>query len=138
MLSDRLAGAFLLILGGLLLLIIIPWQVETVDYGWLRPRTMPSLLAGLLALCGLLLVLRPGTQPPRSANWPRAALYAGLLIAGLALISRYGFLWVAPPLALALMWLAGERRWIWLAAGTMGTPAMIWLCVAILLERPLP
>lgn len=138
MLADRLTGAVLLALGGLLWVFIIPWQVEEVDYGWLRPRTMPNLLAYLIGACGMALLLSPGAERPRSVSWPKASLFAGLLIFGLWIMSYVGFLWVAPFLAFALMWSAGERRWLWLLAGCAGTPAMIWVCVAALLERPLP
>ena len=36
--TDRITGAALIILGGLLIWWIIPWQAEAVGYGWLRPQ----------------------------------------------------------------------------------------------------
>jgi putative tricarboxylic transport membrane protein len=136
--ADRAAGAVLLALGGLLIFAVIPAQVEAVQYGWLRPRTMPYLMAGIIALCGAALLLRPGDEAPRRIAWARAALFTALLVAGLAAIRWAGFIWVAPVMAAALMLAAGERRPVWLAAGTVGTPLAIWLCVAVLLERALP
>lgn len=138
MLADRLTGAALIALGGLLFLVVIPWQVEAVDYGWLRPRTLPNIIAAILALCGLWMIVWPGAEPVFPAAWGRAALFAGMLAAGLWAISGFGFMAVAPVLALALMLVAGERRWVWLAAGALGTPGAIWLFVSVLLERPLP
>ncbi|MDA0961753.1 MAG: tripartite tricarboxylate transporter TctB family protein [Proteobacteria bacterium] len=136
--TDRITGAALIILGGLLIWWIIPWQAEAVGYGWLRPRTLPYIIAVGLLLCGAWMMLRPVAEALPAANWPRAALYAGILVAGLALMSRFGFLWVGPPMALVLMLIAGERRPLWLTAGAAGTPAAIWVYVAVLLERPLP
>ena len=138
MLTDRITGAALIMLGGLLVWWIIPWQAEEVGYGWLRPRTLPYILAVGIAVCGVWMILRPVVEELPQVNWPRAALYAGLLVGGLALMSRFGFLWIGPPMALVLMLIAGERRPLWLAAGAAGTPAVIWLAVAVLLERPLP
>jgi len=53
-------------------------------------------------------------------------------------MSRFGFVIVSPVLALAIMLLFGERRPIWLALGCVGMPAIIWLLVVQILERPLP
>ena len=102
----------------LLYAVVIPWQVETVEYGWLRPRTLPRILAVIMGLGGVILLLRPGVQRlPDGLLWARAALFAGVLIVSLALMWQFGFVWVAPGMALAIMLLAGERRWFWLAAG---------------------
>lgn len=139
MLADRLTGAFFILFGVTLYLWVIPWQVETADYGWLKPRTLPRILAVVLALCGAALIFKPvGDARPGHANWLRALVFAAVLVAGLALMGRLGFAYVAPVMAFALMWLAYERRWFWLATGALLMPAAIWFAVAILLERPLP
>ena len=57
---------------------------------------------------------------------------------GLFAMSRFGFAIVSPFLALAIMLIFGERRPIWLALGGLGMPAVIWLLVVQILERPLP
>lgn len=139
MMTDRILGLVVIGFALLLYLVIIPWQVETVDYGWLKPRTLPRIVAVGLGLCGIALVLRPvGDASPARLYWGRAGLFAAVLIAGLVAMRSVGFVYAAPPLALALMWLAHERRWHWLALGAVGMPALIWLVVAVLLERPLP
>ncbi len=138
-LADRLTGFFFLVFGVLLIWIVIPWQIEPVDYGWLRPRTLPYGLAVILALCGLWLILRPDTSGAAATTpWARAALFGGILCVGLFLISGFGFEWVAPWMALAIMWCSGERRPFWLLTGVVVVPLVIWLLVVGLLGRPLP
>lgn len=139
MLTDRLTGAFFALLGVILYLWIIPWQVETAEYGWLKPRTLPFLLALVLGLCGIALMFNPvGDAQPSTFNWLRAALFAGVLALALWLLSVLGFVYTAPPLAFVLMWLAYERRWSWLLLGSLVMPAVIWFVITVLLERPLP
>lgn len=139
MTADRLSGLFFVAFGVLLYLVIIPWQVETVDYGWLKPRTLPRILAVILGLCGVVLALRPpGDTAHRDTRWARAAVFACVLILSLGLMAQLGFVFVAPAMALAIMVLSGERRPKWLALGVVGMPLLIWLVVAQLLERPLP
>ncbi len=137
--TDRWTGLFFIAFGVLLYAVIIPWQVETADYGWLRPRTLPRIVAAIIVICGVVLAVKPAADArPGAFHWGRAALFAGLLGLGLWAMSWFGFVIVAPPLALALMWLAFERRPLWLALGAVGMPALIWLVVAVFLERPLP
>ncbi len=139
MTTDRYLGLFFICFGALLYAVIIPWQVETVDYGWLKPRTLPRILAIGLGLCGVaMLVWPPHDARPSLSPWIRSSLFAGLLVVALVLMGGLGFVWVAPVLALAVMLLAGERRLFWLVAGAVAMPAAIWFCVVILLERPLP
>ena len=139
MTADRILGLAVLGFAALLYLVIVPWQVETVEYGWLKPRTLPRIVAVVLGLSGVALMLRPpGDASPVLLNWRRAALFAGVLIVGLWGMSLFGFVTVAPVLALVLMWLAHERRWFWLGLGAVGMPALIWFVVVVLLERVLP
>lgn len=137
--TNRLLGLFFAVFGLLLLLLVIPYHTETIDYGWMRPRTLPNAMALVMVISGLALALRPRGAidfEPRRAG--RAALYLALIAAGVWLISLFGFEVVAPLLALALMLLIGERRPLWLALGVAGVPLVIWLAVPVLLDRPLP
>lgn len=139
MLTDRFTGLFFVALGIALYVAIIPWQAETADYGWLKPRTLPRILAVVLGLSGVALMLRPvGDARPAAVPWGRAALFAGVLAVGLVAMTHLGFALTAPAMALALMWLAHERRPLWLGLGCIGMPVLIWFTVAVLLERPLP
>lgn len=139
MASDRWLGLFFVGFAVLLYAVIVPWQADDLGYGFLRPRTLPRVLAVAIGVCGLLLILRPpGDARPLALPWGRAALFAGVLAAGLLAMTYLGFGWVAPPLALAIMLLAHERRPLWLLFGAAGMPALIWLAVAVGLDRPLP
>ena len=57
---------------------------------------------------------------------------------GLVVMSWFGFVYVAPVLALIIMLMIGERRPFWLIAGVAAMPAAIWVLVAVVLERALP
>lgn len=139
MTTDRILGLFVVAFAVLLYLVIIPWQVETVEYGWLKPRTLPRIVAVVLGICGVALMARPsGDASPGLLHWNRAALFAVVLIVALAGMSYFGFVYVSPIMALALMVLAYERRWYWLVLGAGAMPVVIWYVVAVLLERPLP
>lgn len=136
---DRLCGLFVCGLGLLLLFVVFPAQIESLDDGSIRPDTLPNALAWILVVCGTLLALRPGFQAvpdPRQAVW--AFIFIALLAAGLFAMSLFGFLKTAPVLALLILLLFGERRPLWLGFGVAGLPAIIWFLVAYLLERPLP
>lgn len=139
MASDRVLGLFFVLLGAALYALIIPWQADDADYGWLKPRTLPQILAVVIGLCGVAMALRPpGDARPGNRHWGRAALFTAVLVGGLAMMRLTGFAIAAPPMALALMLLARERRPRWLASGAIAMPVLIWFVVAILLERPLP
>ncbi|MEP4196104.1 MAG: tripartite tricarboxylate transporter TctB family protein [Aliishimia sp.] len=138
-LSDRLCGLFFVAFGLVLFFYLIPTQVETVDFGSIRPKTMPQVLSVILIVSGAMLMLKPadGTdlQP---LPWGKTSVIVAVLVAGLFAMSRVGFEFAAAPLALVLMLVMGERRPLWLGIGTLGMPALIWFAVTILLERPLP
>lgn len=136
---DRLSGAFFAVFGVLLLIVVIPQHTEVVGYGWMRPQSLPAAMAIVIAVAGLLVALRPVGETafePRLAL--RAALYLGVLAAGVWLIALFGFEIVAAPFALAIMLTIGERRPLWLGVGAVAMPLAIWFAVAVLLDRPLP
>lgn len=138
-LHKRIEGLLIAALGVALYTYIIPHHTETVEYGWLKPHTVPNVVAVVLMLCGVDLALRPPKQEQEDpVQMARALMYLGVVSAGVLAIAWVGFLDVAPVLALVLMLLIGERRPLWLLAGVAGVPAFIWFCVEILLQRPLP
>ncbi|MGB7302132.1 MAG: tripartite tricarboxylate transporter TctB family protein [Burkholderiaceae bacterium] len=141
--TDRLVGLFFCALALLLVFVIVPSQTEVVDSGWMRPQTVPILMATIIGLCGLALVVMPGNAltPPAATDWPafgRAGAYLLGLLASLWLIGRVGFAWASPAIALAIMLSMGERRTLWLFLGAAAMPMLIWLAIVGLLDRPLP
>lgn len=137
--KDRISGLFFLLFGLFVFFYLIPYHVETVDYGSLRPKNLPQVLAIVIGLFGISLMIRPANSDDhQAAPWLKSGLVVLILACGLWLISWFGFVYVAPFIALALMLMMGERRIPWLLAGVVGIPAIIWFCVVFLLERPLP
>lgn len=137
--SDRVAGFCSIFFGLVLLFWLTPFATETVDYGWMRPKTLPDILAWILIFAGSALVGVP--SEPAGTNFllfGKAVTYFVLIVLGLFAIAHFGYLLVAPLLALAIMLLLGERRWFWLFTGAVLVPAAIWLFIEILLSRPLP
>lgn len=135
---NRLSGLFVLFLG-LTLLALIPQQTESVDYGWLRPWTLPAISAIIIAVAGALHCAIPkGTAAFKLNEGVRALLFLVLALVGLWGMKVFGFLVTAPALMLAIMLAIGERRWLWILSGTILLPAFIWFCIDFLLKRPLP
>ena len=137
--TNRLSGAAFALFGLALLLWLIPAHTETVDYGWMKPDTLPRACAwGLLAL-GLIQTTLPRGEvslDPGELLWVAGlAVLSGLAIWGMG---RVGFLIAGPAFAAILVALIRERRWYWIAAAVAGAPALTWLVVSVLLNRPLP
>ncbi|WP_081531823.1 tripartite tricarboxylate transporter TctB family protein [Rhodovulum sp. P5] len=138
--SDRLIGAVVVVFALLLWRVVIPDQVDTADYGWMRPRTLPLILAAALAIGGALLVAFPTARPVTASAGPALRLGGVLVLAaaGAWAIGTFGFVASAWGVALGLSLLLGERRWAWLVGVSVAVPAAIWLTVSVLLHRPLP
>jgi len=136
---DRLSGLSILVFGLLFYFVVIPYGTEVVEYGWVRPQTIPNVMALIIAIAGSFLIIRPGLDQPidfRSALM--AAAYFSLIVLALFVIANFGFVYTAPFLALAIMLLTGERRFIWLVTGIAVVPFIIWFVVSVLLNRLLP
>ncbi len=137
--QNRLSGLVVFLLGLAIIFILIPVATETVDYGWLRPATLPTIAASVISAAGLLHLLFPqGRIELNVASVLRAVLFLMIAVAGLWGMSHFGFTIAAPLMMLVIMLIIGERRWPWLLTGVVLLPAFIWLCIDFLLNRPLP
>ncbi|MFK8033911.1 MAG: tripartite tricarboxylate transporter TctB family protein [Hyphomicrobiales bacterium] len=137
--ADRFTGAFFLLFGLAMVFLVIPNYIEVPQGGSLSPKTLPNIIAWLIAACGGLLILKPTNHkapPPRF--FVMVSAYVVVLAASIYAMSLFGFIYVAPVLALIIMLMIGERRPLWLAAGVVLMPATIWYIVTQLLERGLP
>ena len=136
---NRLSGVVVIIFGIILLLWIIPRHTETVDYGWLRPATLPNVTAIIIVISSIIHVLFPSGTAEFKV---RPAIYAGFFfvisLAGLYMMRLLGFLIAAPLLVMVLMLMVGERRPHWLFTGVVMVPLAIWSSIELLLKRPLP
>lgn len=137
--QNRMSGIFISLFGIVLLFFIIPNQTEAVDYGWLRPATLPSIAAVVITLAGTLHAIIPkGGIELELTSALRALLILFIGILGLWLMKYVNYIAAAPLLMLVLMWMIGERRWKWLLVGVVLLPAFVWFCIDYLLNRPLP
>lgn len=137
--ADRASGAFFLIFGLALVFGIIPNYVEDPTGGSISPRTLPIAYSCLIALGGFLLIIWPTGHELQDWRYIyRTLLFSAVLGISIYAISWFGFVVVAPFLALTIMLMVGERRPLLLLAGTVVMPAVIWLFVTQFLDRPLP
>ncbi len=137
MTADRVSGIAVAVFG-LLLILIIPSNTETADYG-MQPRAIPYFCAAALILLGIAHAAFPaGRVGIALREHIRVGLFAAVAFAALWAMSFFGFRIAAPLFALVVMVLVGERRIVWLATGALAVPAVIWLVAVPLLEHTLP
>ena len=136
---NRLSGAVVVVFGLILLFWIIPRHTEAADYGWLRPATLPNVIAVIIIIAGIIHVLFPeGTVEFDLQPALRAGLFFVISLAGLFIMRHLGFLIAAPALITVLMLMVRKRRPLWLIAGVVMIPLGIWSSIELLLKRPLP
>lgn len=137
---NRASGLFVVLVGLVMVIWVIPCQTETVDYGWLKPATLPSIACMVMILAAGVHALfsRGETVKVHGAETLRAVLFLLVGILGLILMARAGFVIAAPLMVLVMMVMVGERRWKWLLTGVLVLPAFIWFIIEFLLGRPLP
>ncbi|WP_419907795.1 tripartite tricarboxylate transporter TctB family protein [Hoeflea sp.] len=137
--ADRASGAFFLLFGLAAYFLVIPAYVEQAEGGNIAPDMLPNAIAIVIAACGFLLMVKPTPQQlPGVRYFALTGAYVFVLAAAIYAMSWFGFIYVAPFLALAIMLMIGERRPLWLAFGALGMPATIWVFVIIILDRALP
>lgn len=136
---SRYSGLLVTLFGFLLLFVAIPYETETVDYGWMRPQTMPTALAWILVVFGAVIASKSQhTDSPNTTQTIAAFKYLAIVVTAVFFINHFGFIIVSPILALVLVLIIGERRFHWLALGVFGVPFVIWLVVVVILGRLLP
>lgn len=137
--ADRISGAFFLLFGLAMYFFVNPNYIETVDGGNIAPESLPNAVSLVIAISGGLLIFKPTSQQVRDLqSMAKTSLYVVLLVVGIYAMSWFGFEFVAPVMALAIMWFMGERRLLWLVLGTVAMPALIWFLVTHALGRALP
>lgn len=137
--ADRISGLFFMLLGLAMYFWVNPNYIETVEGGNISPDTLPNIISIILAVSGAFLALKPTDHQVRNpALMAKTGLYVALLVVGIWAMSWVGFEYVAPVLALAIMWFIGERRPFWLGLGVVAMPTIIWFLVTQVLGRALP
>lgn len=136
---NRISGLVVLIVGILLFYWIIPYQTETMESGWVKPTTLPRITAIIMIIAGLIHFIFPKGKVDFKVKFSlRVGLFFVISAIGLYLMDRFGFVLIAPALILVIMILIGERRPVWLISGIILLPSIIWCCVDLLLDKPLP
>jgi putative tricarboxylic transport membrane protein len=137
--ADRFSGALCTLFGLAMYFAIIPAYVEKAEGGNIAPQTLPNILSLVIVFCGVLLAVKPTTHKVQDVRiFMKAGLYVAVLAAAIYAVSLFEFLYVAPVFALVLMIMIGERKPLWLALGTIGTPSLIWFLITQILDRALP
>jgi len=135
---NRISGLVVAVFGIILLFWIIPRHTEPVDYGWLRPATLPNITAIVVIISSIIHIIFPSGKAEFDGQLAmRAGLFFMISLAGLFLMHHVGFLIAAPLLVTVLMLLVGERRPLWLATGIVLVPLGIWSAIELLLKRSL-
>ena len=137
----RISTLAVLLFGLVLYFFIIPTQVEQINYGWVKPSTVPNALA--IMICAVAIIqLFTAAEIIDETPTLQQLIYAFLFFAGVGvctyLMPIVGFLPMAVIMAVALMFAVGERRWLWIAIGGVLLPSFIWYATEMLLGRPLP
>ncbi len=135
----RVLGAASAVIGAGFLLLLIPWQTETVRSAALFPGTFPTVAAVLIIVSGIVQWAKPtGTAIFEPDKMLKAVYVVAFCLAGTLALELVGYLFAAPLLVGAVMLLSGERRWFWFVIGLIVLPTFIWFMFEIVLRRPLP
>lgn len=136
--TDRTAALLLLALAA-----VVAWHSRTFRVAFLTdplgPRALPLLAAGVLAVCGVVLLRRPGPEPawPGRAGLARAARGAAVFALYGLLLEPLGFGVATTGAVAGLGILFGGRPRRTLLAGAVVSGAL-WLLFVVALGIPLP
>lgn len=130
-----------------LLVYLIPRQVGPLQEA---DALLPGLVTGFTLLLGILLTIqavrRPaggrahaqGEGPEPRSPWRSIGVVVAIMAAYAWLLEITGFVFTSLGAMLALFLVFGVRRWLPIAAITLGTLGGLYLCFDVLLGAPLP
>ena len=146
--AEQLLGIIFYVLGLVLIILIIPWQIAAVDTNWYNtPRFFPYLISGLMVFLGALLFVSGCRKKKLEEQETYGATKNGLLSVAvtLLLICIYvGALHFIPYLPCtivalaALMWFFGQRDLRKLIPIAIILPIVIYFGFTELLKLKLP
>jgi putative tricarboxylic transport membrane protein len=135
---DRIATGLIVLIGLFAIFWVVPTQIETVDYGRIVPSTVPTIALWSLVAVATIQFFKDKTSSSFDfVVCIRAAGIVALMVTSVFLMEKFGFEYIAPVLAIAIMLAIGERRWHWLLFGGVILPLGIWLLVERVLDRTL-
>ena len=128
MLVNRLSASFFIFLGLSLIYFIFPVEIESLDYGWVRPQTLPNICALFLIIFGIVQFIFPKGKVVLEFE---QILWSGVFVSAAFIavfgFHKFGFIYTAPIFALSIMLLIGEKRILWLLLGVFLIPFLILL-----------
>lgn len=144
--ADIAAACFLIVLGLLMILVIIPAQTEPGEEYGVPPATVPMAATGLVTVMALLLLIKrirergldDEPNPIRSRQWLHIGLYTVLLLAGLALIKLLHFIPGGIVFIAGLMIITGQRKPVTITLVSGLTPGLVYCALWYGLRIPLP
>lgn len=139
MTAERIFNAVLVCLGLGFLFLILPSQVETVDYGRVVPSTVPTIALWIIVISAIVQLFTSTEQIELHIRTSlRASAFIAMFVAAVWLMETFGFEYFAPVFAVCIMLFMGERRWYWLLFAAVVMPLGVWLLVENVLNRVLP
>lgn len=130
----------LLIVGMLIFyFLVMPEQVDHIEDARIVPTTVPSIaIWAIIVAAGFQLISSKVRIELNPQLCLRAVICTAFIIACTSIMSRFGFEFGAPILALGVMLGIGERRPHWLFLSVVVIPLGVWLLVEQVLYRVLP
>lgn len=137
---DRILGGAAVLLGGFLLLYMIPANVTSVPGSVFSPSLFPNIAAWMILGLGVVMILSAPTHVdlPPLREVLRLLLVDGLALATLFLMERIGYIPASIALMIAVTLMVYERRPVWIVVTVLAMPLGIWTMFVVILNRPLP
>lgn len=136
--ADRVSGMVIMLFSLILIYIVIPIGVESIESDGLAPTTFPVLLSwGLFIVGSIQLIVSKKSDVVFPSGLIRIAFICICFFTAIYCAFIYGFIYISPVLALIMMLFMNERRILWLLLGTIFVPLAIWFCIDIVLGREL-
>ncbi len=145
--ADAAGGAFLLFLSLLMIFVVIPAEImEGTTFG-LPPGFFPTLVASAMALASAGLLAKAILKPADYAGEPvpltvrevgMFLIVVAIVVAGVLVTDRFGFLVGGPATIAAVALFMGERNAVALALTAVVPVVVVHLLVTRVLGSPLP
>lgn len=142
--ANLISGVVLAAFGMLMILVIIPVQIEEGPPGMVSPRLVPQIMVWVITALSLLLVVtnlrHKGRDDPAPISRSElvALLKIGLAFAlALSLFFVAGPLWAGIALVAGTLVLLGERRPLVVIGITVGLLGAIWVLFYQILHTPI-
>ncbi|NKB64320.1 MAG: tripartite tricarboxylate transporter TctB family protein [Gammaproteobacteria bacterium] len=147
--AERKLGIAVVLISILLLLILIPFGVDTpnqVSHITLSPDFWPKIIVSIIGLMGMLMIINPGVEPQEGtvkitnpfSQGLRLAGTLGILFLFYLLVPTLGMVAPAIVLLASMMWFAGERRPRYLLTISICTPFLLYFFFVHVANIPIP